>query len=279
MPAARSCWRWRRGGSTVTRTIDRREVQEGRPVHAALRRSAVCGRLPVQVEALGPTARLAPPGRRPGADVDRPPGRARPRTVAAAAVRRPRPVLAAAAARPARVAAGPARARAAAAAAPARRQRDRRGDPEPDGLRPYTPGTPISRVHWASAARGGELQERHFITGRDQLPLVVVDTTGRGRGGAGLGGALRRRDRAGARPRRRLPRAAARRPRARRRSTTSAAGPRSTAGWPRWSPACRRLRRRPRRAARARGRARPWRSRARGALPPGVVALHEWAAA
>ena len=52
------------------------------------------------------------------------------------------------------------------------------GDPEPDGLRPYTPGTPINRVHWAGAARGGELQERHFATGRDQLPLVVVDTQG-----------------------------------------------------------------------------------------------------
>ena len=34
----------------------------------------------------------------------------------------------------------------------------------------------MSRVHWASAARGGDLQERHFTTGRDQLPLVVVDT-------------------------------------------------------------------------------------------------------
>jgi uncharacterized protein (DUF58 family) len=52
------------------------------------------------------------------------------------------------------------------------------GDPEPDGLRPYTPGTPINRVHWGVAARGGELQERHFATGRDQLPLVVVDTQG-----------------------------------------------------------------------------------------------------
>jgi uncharacterized protein (DUF58 family) len=52
------------------------------------------------------------------------------------------------------------------------------GDPEPDGLRPYTPGTSMSRVHWASAARGGDLQERHFATGRDELPLVVVDAAG-----------------------------------------------------------------------------------------------------
>ena len=51
------------------------------------------------------------------------------------------------------------------------------GDPEPDGLRPYVPGTPMSRIHWPSAARGGGVQERHFVSGRDQLPLVVVDTS------------------------------------------------------------------------------------------------------
>ena len=61
---------------------------------------------------------------------------------------------------------------------------DRRGaldaahDPEPDGVRPYVRGTPMSRIHWASAARGGELQERAFTTARDHLPLVVVDTVG-----------------------------------------------------------------------------------------------------
>jgi uncharacterized protein (DUF58 family) len=52
------------------------------------------------------------------------------------------------------------------------------GDPEPDGLRPYVPGTPMSRIHWAAAARGAELQERSFITARDHLPLVVVETAG-----------------------------------------------------------------------------------------------------
>lgn len=50
-------------------------------------------------------------------------------------------------------------------------------DPEPEGLRPYVPGTPMSRIHWKSAARGGELQERHFTTSVDHLPLVVVDTS------------------------------------------------------------------------------------------------------
>nr|WP_246851566.1 DUF58 domain-containing protein [Patulibacter sp. SYSU D01012] len=52
------------------------------------------------------------------------------------------------------------------------------GDPEPDGLRAYVPGTPVGRIHWRSAARGGDLQERAFVTARQGLPLVVVDTAG-----------------------------------------------------------------------------------------------------
>ncbi len=51
-------------------------------------------------------------------------------------------------------------------------------DPEPEGLRPYVPGTPVSRIHWKSAARGGPLQERRFTQSVDYLPLVVVDTAG-----------------------------------------------------------------------------------------------------
>ena len=51
-------------------------------------------------------------------------------------------------------------------------------DPEPEGLRPYVPGTPVSRIHWKSAARGGPLQERQFTQSVDYLPLVVVDTAG-----------------------------------------------------------------------------------------------------
>ncbi|MDO9354991.1 MAG: DUF58 domain-containing protein, partial [Solirubrobacteraceae bacterium] len=42
----------------------------------------------------------------------------------------------------------------------------------------YVRGTPMSRIHWKSAARGGELQERAFAPARDHLPLVMVDTTG-----------------------------------------------------------------------------------------------------
>ncbi|MDQ8046261.1 MAG: DUF58 domain-containing protein [Solirubrobacteraceae bacterium] len=51
-------------------------------------------------------------------------------------------------------------------------------DPEPDGLKSYVVGSPVNRIHWKSAARGGELQERAFAPARDHLPLVVVDTTG-----------------------------------------------------------------------------------------------------
>jgi uncharacterized protein (DUF58 family) len=52
----------------------------------------------------------------------------------------------------------------------------RSGDPDPDGLRAYRPGTPMSRIHWASLARGGELQERIMLAASSGLPVVVVDT-------------------------------------------------------------------------------------------------------
>ncbi|GAA2418447.1 hypothetical protein GCM10010191_31540 [Actinomadura vinacea] len=54
----------------------------------------------------------------------------------------------------------------------------RADDLEPDGLRPYVPGSPISRVHWPSLARGGELQERRIAAPPTGLPLVIVDTSG-----------------------------------------------------------------------------------------------------
>jgi uncharacterized protein (DUF58 family) len=43
------------------------------------------------------------------------------------------------------------------------------------GLRPYQPGTPASRIHWASLARGGELLER--VHGQESVgtPAIVVD--------------------------------------------------------------------------------------------------------
>jgi uncharacterized protein (DUF58 family) len=52
------------------------------------------------------------------------------------------------------------------------------GDPEPDGLQPYLPGTPAGRIHWPSVARAGEWQERRVITAPRGMPLVVVDLSG-----------------------------------------------------------------------------------------------------
>jgi uncharacterized protein (DUF58 family) len=51
-------------------------------------------------------------------------------------------------------------------------------DPDPDGLQPYTPGTPIGRIHWPALARGAGLQQRRLVPSPTGLPLVVVDTVG-----------------------------------------------------------------------------------------------------
>lgn len=55
---------------------------------------------------------------------------------------------------------------------------DPSGDPEPDGLQPYSRGTPVGRIHWPSVARAGEWQERRVIVGPRGMPLVVVDLSG-----------------------------------------------------------------------------------------------------
>jgi uncharacterized protein (DUF58 family) len=47
-----------------------------------------------------------------------------------------------------------------------------------DGLRPYRPGTPASRIHWAALARGAGLLERRLQADRDSRPLVVLDARG-----------------------------------------------------------------------------------------------------
>jgi uncharacterized protein (DUF58 family) len=49
-----------------------------------------------------------------------------------------------------------------------------------DGLRPYRPGTPASRIHWAALARGAGLLERRLQPDRDTRPLVVLDARGSG---------------------------------------------------------------------------------------------------
>jgi uncharacterized protein (DUF58 family) len=47
-----------------------------------------------------------------------------------------------------------------------------------DGLRPYRPGTPASRIHWSALARGAGLLERRLRADRDTRPVVVLDARG-----------------------------------------------------------------------------------------------------
>ena len=49
-----------------------------------------------------------------------------------------------------------------------------------DGLRPYRPGTPASRIHWPALARGAGLLERRLRADTDTRPLVVLDARGDG---------------------------------------------------------------------------------------------------
>jgi uncharacterized protein (DUF58 family) len=44
-----------------------------------------------------------------------------------------------------------------------------------DGLRPYRPGTPASRIHWPALARGAGLLERRLRADGDTRPLIVLD--------------------------------------------------------------------------------------------------------
>jgi uncharacterized protein (DUF58 family) len=44
-----------------------------------------------------------------------------------------------------------------------------------DGLRPYRPGAPASRIHWPALARGAGLIERRLRADGDTRPLVVLD--------------------------------------------------------------------------------------------------------
>jgi uncharacterized protein (DUF58 family) len=54
-------------------------------------------------------------------------------------------------------------------------------DAEPQGLAPYVPGVPVSRIHWPTLARGGDLQVRHLAPPPDRLPLVIADPAGASR--------------------------------------------------------------------------------------------------
>ena len=57
-------------------------------------------------------------------------------------------------------------------------QSDSTDDPEPQGLKPYVPGMPLTRIHWPTLARGAGLQARHIAPPPDRLPLLVVDVAG-----------------------------------------------------------------------------------------------------
>ena len=46
---------------------------------------------------------------------------------------------------------------------------------EIDGLREHVEGSPASRIHWPSLARGAGLMERKLISEADSRPLVVLD--------------------------------------------------------------------------------------------------------
>lgn len=46
---------------------------------------------------------------------------------------------------------------------------------EVDGLRPYQPGTPASRISWSALARGAGLLERRLRADRESGPLVILD--------------------------------------------------------------------------------------------------------
>ena len=46
---------------------------------------------------------------------------------------------------------------------------------ELDGVRPYRPGAPASRIQWSVFARTGELWERRMVADADSRPLVLLD--------------------------------------------------------------------------------------------------------
>jgi uncharacterized protein (DUF58 family) len=55
------------------------------------------------------------------------------------------------------------------------RPRAESAEVEIDGLRPYRPGVPASRIHWPAVARRGEILERRLVADSDSRPLVVLD--------------------------------------------------------------------------------------------------------
>jgi uncharacterized protein (DUF58 family) len=161
----------------VTRTVDQTEVVEGRPLTLRFDIAGLRG-LPVHAEVrdeLGKWHRIER-GSAHRLTIDRP----GPHLIGPSAVRvrddlrlfsRRRK-----AGEPAVVLVLPAPANAGPQAIP--QGADPGGDPEPDGLQPYSRGTPVGRIHWPSVARAGEWQERRVISAPRGMPLVVVDLSG-----------------------------------------------------------------------------------------------------
>jgi uncharacterized protein (DUF58 family) len=163
--------------ATVTRTVEGTEVVEGRPVTLRFSVSGLRG-LPVHAEVRGEDGkwqRIEPGStkrltiERPGAHLIGP---------SAVRVRDDLRLFARgrAAGEPAVVLVLPAPAEGRIQTPPG--GSDPSGDPEPDGLQPYSRGTPVNRIHWPSVARAGEWQERRVISAPRGLPLVVVDLSG-----------------------------------------------------------------------------------------------------
>jgi uncharacterized protein (DUF58 family) len=161
----------------VERTVDQTEVLEGRPVTLRFRLRGLGG-LPVHAEGLdqdGAWQRLDATASRPCTI-----GRPGAHLIGPSALRvrddlglfcRYRTV-----GEPAVVLVLPAPARVGVQARPG--GADAGGDPEPDGLQPYSRGTAVARIHWPSVARAGEWQERRVVTAPRGAPLVVVDLSG-----------------------------------------------------------------------------------------------------
>src|SRR5581483_10819567 len=55
----------------------------------------------------------------------------------------------------------------------ARARRGAAEETDVDGIGPYRPGTPASRIHWQALARLGELMERRLVGEAESWPLVV----------------------------------------------------------------------------------------------------------
>ncbi|HWE10674.1 MAG TPA: DUF58 domain-containing protein [Solirubrobacteraceae bacterium] len=162
---------------TVTRAISAREVQEDRPIHLRLRVAGIKW-LPVRLEIEAEAGQWEPITRsevvltvcvgRPGA-VWLAPSRLRLRDAAGIFEWH----LHAGRAEPLLILPVPD-----ASAQPDPSRSIPADDLEPQGLAPYTPGTPLARVHWPALARGAGLHVRQFAPPPGGLPLVVVDTVG-----------------------------------------------------------------------------------------------------